>query len=400
MKEDWLRKGLGRPAIFLQKHPAKPYRELLLSACVHNWMYDTQWEEERAPYLWRLIELAGDLPFYREGILAGLSGNDEEVDLEQMFGIAVRFANRGDDAMRKALYSVFERQRYIGTGLGCAQALVELDGINGLQFATRTFDEVPRDDRPWQFRYLWEYLEKHHGKQAMPAELTRFEREWQADEQLRDREGHKERTARPDYETFKKSLSRATAVPWAQKATAEELIVAARDLIAEQDPERLFAYLSLFRWKPFPGPVDRLVELSRVMNRDLARAALTALTHLTDTQVRDRGLELLRGGPWVGFAPRLLARNAREGDYGLIEAALASDMTLDECHSFGLTHFVTENRSPEAEGSLLLLYEKTPCSICRCGVVKEMIAIGRFPDWMREECHFDCYSHTRELSDA
>jgi hypothetical protein len=51
----------------------------------------------------------------------------------------------------------------------------------------------------------------------------------------------------------------------------------------------------------------------------------------------------------------------------------------------------------EAERALLLLYENGPCALCRHGVVEELIAINRFPDWMRAECQYDAYSETRKL---
>jgi hypothetical protein len=43
-----------------------------------------------------------------------------------------------------------------------------------------------------------------------------------------------------------------------------------------------------------------------------------------------------------------------------------------------------------------LLYENEPCTICRCSCVDQLIALDMLPDWMREECRYDAYSHTRE----
>ena len=61
-------------------------------------------------------------------------------------------------------------------------------------------------------------------------------------------------------------------------------------------------------------------------------------------------------------------------------------------------HYVESHRSVEAGRSLLLIYENGPCSICRNDAVDELIAIQRFPEWMRDECLHDTYSSTREAA--
>src|SRR5713226_5052681 len=96
----WLLKGLGRAAVYMQKHDRKACREALLHACTHNLIYDRQCEESRTPYLLELIELSDDTLFYRNGILAALKSEDDEVDQGQIFEMAATFAEKGDSEIR------------------------------------------------------------------------------------------------------------------------------------------------------------------------------------------------------------------------------------------------------------------------------------------------------------
>jgi hypothetical protein len=95
----------------------------------------------------------------------------------------------------------------------------------------------------------------------------------------------------------------------------------------------------------------------------------------------------------------LLVRNAEPGDYRIIERLLADTSDEDAYHRLGIDvrHFVEAHRSEEAAQSLLQLYENGPCSRCRYGVVKELLAIDRLPASLREECEYDAYSETRGL---
>jgi hypothetical protein len=60
-------------------------------------------------------------------------------------------------------------------------------------------------------------------------------------------------------------------------------------------------------------------------------------------------------------------------------------------------NFIEEHPSEETERTLLLLYENTPCALCRWRAVKHLIAMDRLPDSIRDECQYDTYSKTRTL---
>jgi hypothetical protein len=375
---EWLQKGLGRPAVYLKTQDAHALREALLHACTHNLAYDRQCEDSRAAYLLDLIELSGDTEFYHNGILQVLKSKNDEQDQGQIFELSTSFAEKGDSEIKQSMYAAFERN---GFELTPADELVRLDGLGGLRFVARSFGAEDPEERPWQFGNLLETLEKHHGKQTIPAELDGSWREWRKHEDFWERERHKPPAPRPDYETVKHSLKRLGRA-WARNASIEELELAADDLLAENDAERLVGYLRMFHMRPFPRPIDRLLELASAEDDQVARAALFALSNIQDHRVRTLGLNLIDQARWRGNAVELLTRNSQDGDYRIIERLLEKQLDPNDNHRLGhgVLDFVRAHHSEDADRALLLRYENGPCLNCRYDVVKELIAIDRCPD--------------------
>jgi hypothetical protein len=297
--------------------------------------------------------------------------------------------------MKQGMYALFERLGFARAGLTCAEEIVWLDGIAGLQFVCRTFDQVTADDRPWQFATLMEALGESERGQSLPEELGHFEREWKAYEEHGERARQKGPTPRLSYSDIKNQVSkygrRAGMIGWSKKATDEEIAQLADDLLAESDSDRLYGFLRLFHMRKFPRNPQRLLELARSEDDGLARAAMAALSHISHPEVRTLAFEAARNPQWRHLAVRMLIHNREPGDYLFIEDLLKEQAGRDECHllGFSVLSFIEAHRSPEAESSLLLLYESGPCTSCRHDVVKELIAIDRIPDWMREECRHD-----------
>jgi hypothetical protein len=186
---------------------------------------------------------------------------------------------------------------------------------------------------------------------------------------------------------------------WGKMASQEELQVAAADLLLERNEGRLLAYLSIFRFQPFPGPIARLLELAESANIRIARYAVAVLSRLSNPEVRNLALRLLDTRGKHGDGVELLTNNYQQGDFQVIQSCLEEPMEVNEIHHFeiGVRHLVRRQRQVEAEQCLLLLYEKGPCSLCRGGVVEELIALSRLPEFMRVECRYDSDTHTREF---
>jgi hypothetical protein len=208
-----------------------------------------------------------------------------------------------------------------------------------------------------------------------------------------------------DYVTLKQmivekpTVARTRCVGWGKNANEKDLLAAADDLLLENDENRLLAYLRIFWFRTFPGPIARLLELAQSPNVRLARSAVAVLSRLTNPEIRNLALRLLATRNKRGDGVELLTNNYERGDFVLIQSCLTEQMEVNEIHhlEIGVRQLVKANRQQEAEECLLPLYEKGPCSLCRGVIVQDLITLSRLPEWMRLECGYDSDTETRKL---
>lgn len=418
--EKWLRQGLGRAASFIQAADPARYRDALLHACTHNLCYDRQCEETRGYYFSNLVRMTNDPGYFRNSVLAALSsegGKFEPDDVLQMFAVAQHWAADGSAAARQTLYAVFARDAFERAEIWCGHYLVKLDGLDGLLFVLDFLGRVEAGEKRWMFELLVSELEEREGNeaaaQALAAaaldrpeladllEMARIE----GDRRTQGR-GGPSAPRKPYSVVGQEILSQDKQIPalmiWARTATEEELEFAAEDLRHERDEARLYQRLLIFRDRRFPGAYERLIELAKTGNWRLSHAATTSLSHIEAPELRSLGLDLLSTDDRADLGLELLTDRGEPGDYKLIEQALRRNLSEAVYHGLGLEvlGFVEANLSDEAVTCLELLYENGPCSTCRESCVRRLIALDRFPDWMRDECLHDAESGTRELAES
>jgi len=413
-----LKQGLGRSATFIQTEDPAKYRDALLHACTHNLCYDRQCEETRGQYLADLVQMTSAPKFFRDGVLAALTSQGGEYgadDVLQMFGVARNWTGEGDETVRRTLYDVFARDAFGRAEMWCGEYMVKMDGLDALLFVVQLFGRIEESERLRHFESLVTELEERDGKEAAAEALAaaavgRLDLA-QLLEMLRAEENRRTQARqqwdampRRGYASVKRGIMGQenrvkSLMNWGKGATGEELQSAAEDLLSESDEKRLWDYLFIFRERRFPGPYGRLIELAKKGNWRLSHAATEALTHGDDPELRTLGLELMNTADRCDLGVTLLAGCSQPGDYKLIEQALRQPMSEHVYHSLGMDvlGFVKANPTDEAEACLKLLYENGPCSTCRESCVKYLIALNRFPDWMRQECRYDADSGTREL---
>ncbi len=182
---------------------------------------------------------------------------------------------------------------------------------------------------------------------------------------------------------------------WGRRATDVDVAKAAEDLLREEDRDRLVAYMHIFQRRSFPLPHHRLLSLATSPDEELASASLFALANLGDPQVRALALELIELERPPGGSPdlvlRLLIENYREGDHRIIERLLADETDRDEFHELGLRamNVFEANKTPDARDSLMLIYERGPCSFCRETCLGLLDSLDLLPDWIVDECRYD-----------
>ena len=56
------------------------------------------------------------------------------------------------------------------------------------------------------------------------------------------------------------------------------------------------------------------------------------------------------------------------------------------------------NGSPESRDPLILVYEHSPCALCRNNSAEALLKCEQVPDWVLEECRFDVDEDTRDFA--
>lgn len=418
-----LKLGLGRIILYLQKHPAAPHRAAILQACLHSLAWDIQIEGSRAEYMFDIIELTGEQAFYREHILAALATSGDDADASQLFALARRFAARGDEAARQAMYDKFIANRQDGINAG-AEQLIFLDGISGFIFVADQFGKsLLAGKEDWLYGYLLGWLEDMYGEEAVRPAIERAREE---NPQVRayleaaaevEAQRKKHTTSRMDttempYSQIKAILAGRKDDPfdietdiavrrWSKHATQADLAQAAADLLLETDPKRLRTYLRIFWQRKFPLAVESLIEFVRHPEAKVAAQALAALKIIQHPAVRAFAFELMdTTSDRRSWAVDLLINNFQEGDHLILERFARTPLNSEEERwrlGHGILDFCEAHSNPESEERLMLaLYEYNPCSHCRERIIDRLLALDRLPDWMAEECRYDVNLDIRE----
>lgn len=438
--EHVLRAGLGRAVLYLRQHDPAPHRQTILNACLHNVALDRQLEGTRVEYLLDILDATHEVEFYQTQVLNALEKLTEvtdEYDIDLLYALAMTFAQRGDVQARTAIYRKFDTMPGLG-GFTGANAIIDLDGLNGFLYAAKRLRE--------------ELLT--HGDEFVVGENIYFldepfakvlkARTWKVQvKQLYGQEPHVgwyirgivAETETPTtvagpkpfdlasfpYEGIKslidhsnpKNSERWRLWSWGKQASTDDILRAATDLLAETDPQQLLLYVDIFRKRAFPLEPIKLVELAKnghdpLMLRGpganqtdhLALWAINALENVAHPDVRACALDSIRTGYLVARMVGLLKSNFVDGDWAIIQKLTDRDSDPDEYHTLGFNVWELFDRHPvqAAVGSLLNLYKKGLCSLCRCRAVERLHALGAIPAWMREECLYDANLELREAA--
>lgn len=409
----FLHNGRGRAILELQTHDAAPHREAILYSCLHDTVFDRQFGDD-AQYIYEAIGLTGERTFYRDALLAALREPQEVYYLGQICDLLRLFATDGDHAARRALYEAFDREQ----DYNAMFAVVALDGLPGfLHVAESVGASTLADEEWWEREYFLSQLDDRHGaevvRETVAAAAARSP-EIAAYVAAIEKQRRQPKTKRVRFDpatmgyrelkeivTSNGRWSPASLRRWGCGASDDELTRLAQDVLAETNPKRRAAYLHVFAERQFPLGHEALIPLidsAEPRERNAATAALSNFSHpevralalhLLTTKQAQRGVALLRG-------------NYRDGDYALIEAALAQPTARDEAdqHWFEMEirQLVEDKPTPAATSTLLSIYEQGRCLLCRYSTVKLLHRLGTLPESIRHECEFDANFDLRDAA--
>ena len=424
-----LNAGMGRAvSALVSETDTDAYHETILDACLHYTAFDPATEGNRSNYLFRVIEATGNLPAYRDSILAALTQSiASRYDRAQHFALAARFAQRGDTAARQAMYRAFFADTLHlwnprdGSVVGAVE-IIALDGWQGFLAVAEHLGALCKTyPQMWFTDGLLTMIERRYGAREcalrlIPAvkehvSIAAFMNEISAHRQyitsMRETKDGMSLTytytqvesliARVDTSALRRSLTQ-----WGVAATEDDLYQAATALAGERDPARAAAYATLFARRPFPADPAPLLALARGTNLLAAQAALTALAHVAHSSVRALARELRDDPVRRVMAVDLLIANYADGDAHYIRAMLDEEMPLQVWHwlGYGALQVFAAHPATAAAPALYCIYERTPCSHCRHRAVTLLCGLGSLPDWMANECRHDAHPGTRALSVA
>ena len=416
-----LRSGRGNAVLHLQTHDAAPYRDVILNACLHCVAFDPQSNGDRADYLFEVVTLTGDVPFYRERILAALPlACNENYDRAQVFDLAARFAAHGDEAARSLLYATYIDSLIDAEGTIGDRAIIELDGVQGFLFvadalgklltadATDDIDEMPMywlKDRVPDADLTAIRTQAEHDQPYAAAYIARIQAQT-AERERRDQERNTAETMPSSFDELESLFTTeigkrysSKLVRWGKRASDEDRRKAAEALIIETDPARQIAYARLFSYVPFPLDPAKLITMAESGGDDIMRAAVNAIGTMQHPELRALALRLLAIPQWGYHAGKLLVTNHEDGDETLIMSALIARLSdEDTFHDLGLSalNIFEAHPGPQNLPAITLLYEHEPCSFCRGSCIRQLIALDAFADWMIAECLHDGEPDTRE----
>ncbi len=428
--QQMLHAGMGRAILFLMNQDTAQYRDVILDACLHNYAYDKQCEDERADYLYPLIKASGEIEYYRENILSALPLETDYYDAEQLLDFAVLFARDGCEQARSAIYDKLHRRNTdaLPRDLSGVSQIIELDGISGLIHCLEYIESNPdligayQDDMLiWQAEEvtsieevrlaLIEAVQNKPAVARMLASINEYSIEWTAEEIVRKRKemrgSHKSLSDTISSETTWQELKkrpefRRLLPSWSRVASDSEFERAALDLESFTDPKQLAAYLRLFVKRPFPLDPNKLIKLVDYPDEGVVWRALTDLETIHHPDVRALFMRIIEVPELSDQAIGLLRSNYETGDDQIIMRLLEAENDLDNLHALcgDTNHTYQENPVPEGNEPLLLVYEKVPCALCRHTCLEIIQSLAEIPDWMIEECRYDSNSGTRELAES
>ena len=426
---DFLRRGMGRVVLFLrqQTNQTKPYRDVILQACLHDTRYDKQCEARRAPYLFDVLQATGEPAWFAARLVEVLqtSAAQEESDEEQRAELAGLFAEDGNTDARRALYVAFERSVRAGSPVG-TDAIIALDGALGFQVVAQMYHDFPSPDKSLWW-HIGDLAEKLGGPDAVQQAFDQMEadapalapylregrQEWEDVQSgvtyKKAEQKRQKRNALPNYEGIQAALDTVvnsdgkTYRPfrrWGRVMPDDLLLRLARDIEAGATGHRLRALLLLFADKPFPLAPEILIPVTENENPRIAADSVRALKHTVHPDVRAQGLRLIDAGR-TDDGIDLLINNPQSGDAALFAALLENLSNDDEIHhvGFSLRDYYETNPATDLLPVLCLLYEKGPCSMCRASVVDLLIKADALPSAFRAEGIFDADFGTREMAE-
>lgn len=404
--------GHGRAVVYAAEHDVECFRDIIVDLCLHCRAYDPMFDGTHAAYALTLLDQIPAREDYYKLVLEALPESGDDYDAVHRFHIAVCLAMEGDTDAKRAVYDHYNPGPERGVHI--ALDFVNIDGLNGLLFVAGKLGGLMQTSNPeldvdWLVSRSIEQLGESEVRAALieasasdpRVDAFRLAVENSIRRKKRTLEGASAIRA-STYVELKPSLpkfNRGQLLRWGRSAPTAELELAARGLIESGERDEQLRHLWIFLDASFPLEPHFLIELVDSADVILARAAAAVLANVQHPAVRDLAMRLMRRHhPHRAYAVDLLARNFEAGDPDTVLTWFEQEEDIDVQHQMDLFEFWKKHPHVDSEVRMLnLVYEITPCTLCRECAVARLIELNALTDQMRIECAYDSSEGTRKL---
>ncbi|MEM9365623.1 MAG: hypothetical protein AAGD07_06465 [Planctomycetota bacterium] len=408
-----LQKGLGRTRIWSDAGNLDV--DELTWACVQDLRYDQQCEDSRFNWLWSILGAGDALERCEPAIWEALTHLTDERSADQLCKLAMMYALSGRERFRKRLFDLVAK-KHVEDDLTLGEnELIRVAGLDGLVTAVEKRGErLQYQPWDWDDGLLMRDSIEQFGEsvvldflQTDGSRLTRlFIDQWRFHRQREETEltkaSHRERMrshSLADVLEAAQSDDRCFWLRgWGMHADQPDVDEVLRQIEGSDDPAVQQRLLKVFLRRKLPWISGKLFELCRSEDEQTAFFASRALEGNRDSSIRAFALECLDDGE-VDRGIDLLASNFSSGDETLVLERVEIPECPDDRHSILMSCRMFLEANEEADAHLLaeMIYEHTPCSLCRTSGVKLLMRQKQVPEWMLEEVRFDCDEGTRQL---
>lgn len=403
-----MEKGLGRAVGWADSRKLDP--EILLQACIQDWRFDAQIEDQRGDWLWKLIFTADCKDRFQDPLLQTLPNSTASGDQHQLCRLAFHYAKHGNDLFRTVLYDYVRNRTDFADENSGEGDLLNLDGAPAFDFIANLRGRFLESRNLWVGDEIFiETAMTQLGRETVlnlmanssDRETRRLFDGWHAsskrltqyrEDSLKKREA--EIQATPVQEVISwPGYSRGIFFfrSWGRSAPEESLKTAFETLLGEQNPNFLVQLFSIFYDRPIPYFTPRLLELCNHPDSMVEHRAFAALKKISHPQVRAYALQQLFGDSPNRYIASLFIENYRRGDEHLLLRHLELPDDLDDRHWMlnDLIKLLQKNPVADPFPLGMIAYYHTPCGHCRQDAAKLLLGQSLAPPWLVQEVRSD-----------
>lgn len=403
--------GTGEAYFILRDNPTTDFSKYITKAALSNLAYDGQAEGDRAQYIAGLIDLADKKEKIIKAIVKALDTEEEDTwSLDQLFELAAIFAKRGNNKARKAIYKRYHRKVIPGSVWCGQEAIIKLDGIEGLKHIAAKRGQDPED---WEDSLFVDMFQEENPTIDVYGELENASKDNPYIRKYIDTiRKHKftplGKPQRPkyDYQTVKGRIEAKLMVPihpyGIRQLSRAEILKLADDFLQENDADKQEKYLRIFSLTKYPydyHPILQIAQRPDSRKNQLIKYACEALQYFKAPDIRQFAIsKLSRTNNPVDYL-HLLLSNYEKGDYKLLSKIASKYKNEEVIHSlaWGYIDIYKANRTTECQEPLEILYRKLNCGNHRKELIEVLHANNVLTERILQEIEFDSYDEIREL---